>query len=221
MVSDLERKERRLAQMKAWRDANREYLRELWRKNDAQPERKARKAAREKTPEVKAKRLAYSQRNPRTKYHKAYEILYRKRRKELHDQKQASDPQYRIRRSLRANLKNAIKKKRRGGSAITNLGCSIAELKLHLEGQWMPGMCWDNFGRLDALHRTWQIDHVTPLSSFDLTDPKQVAEACHYTNLAPLWAIDNRRKGNKTIGRIGGAKCPLDGLEYAVLAAFD
>lgn len=199
-----ENRDKELKRMTRWREDNRDKLRAIWREHDAQPGRKARKSAREKTPEVKAKRLAYRKKNPRTEYHKAHELIYKERRKELHIQKQANDPQYRIRRSLRANLKNAIKEERRGGSAINNLGCSIAELKLYLERQWMQGMCWDNFGRLDALHRTWQIDHITPLSSFDLTDPKQVAEACHYTNLAPLWAIDNRRKANKTMSRLEG-----------------
>jgi desulfoferrodoxin (superoxide reductase-like protein) len=36
-----------------------------------------------------------------------------------------------------------------------------------------------------------------PLASFDLTDRKQLLEACHYTNLQPLWAIDNFIKNDK------------------------
>jgi hypothetical protein len=48
-------------------------------------------------------------------------------------------------------------------------------------------MTWDNW-TTDG----WHIDHIKPLaSSFDLTDRKQFLEACHYTNLQPLWAKDN------------------------------
>jgi hypothetical protein len=35
-----------------------------------------------------------------------------------------------------------------------------------------------------------------PPALFDLTDRKQFLEACHYTNLQPLWAVDNIRKSH-------------------------
>ena len=40
-----------------------------------------------------------------------------------------------------------------------------------------------------------EIYHIKPLSSFDLTNEKQLAEACHYTNMQPLWYFENIRKG--------------------------
>jgi hypothetical protein len=70
------------------------------------------------------------------------------------------------------------------------LGCSYEDFKQHLERQFTKGMTWDNHGQ-------WHIDHVVPLSKFDLTDRSQFLKACHYTNLQPLWAIDNIRKSNK------------------------
>ena len=53
-------------------------------------------------------------------------------------------------------------------------------------------MAWENKG----LHG-WETDHIKPLAAFDLTDPAQVAAACHYTNLQPLWRRDNITKGAK------------------------
>ncbi len=41
------------------------------------------------------------------------------------------------------------------------------------------------------------IEHKKCLSSSALTDEKQIAEVCHYTNLQPLGAIDNLKKGAK------------------------
>ena len=46
----------------------------------------------------------------------------------------------------------------------------------------------------------FRIDHIRPLSSFDLTDHEQVKQVCHYSNLRPLWAIDNLSKGSKVGG---------------------
>lgn len=40
----------------------------------------------------------------------------------------------------------------------------------------------------------WHIDHIKPLCSFDLKDKVQFKEACHYSNLQPLWAKDNLNK---------------------------
>lgn len=80
----------------------------------------------------------------------------------------------------------------KSGSAIRDLGCSMEELKVYLESKFQPGMSWDNYS-----FTGWHIDHIIPLSSFDLTDPEQFKQACHYTNLQPLWAEDNFKKSNK------------------------
>lgn len=95
---------------------------------------------------------------------------------------------YRLKMRLRSRLIKAIKKGR-AGSAVRDLGCTVAELKEWLEAQFVPGMTWDNYGPV------WHIDHVKPLAGFDLTDAAQFLEACHYTNLQPLFAADNQRKG--------------------------
>jgi len=79
---------------------------------------------------------------------------------------------------------------KKSGSAVTLLGCSIAEVIRHLEAQFQSGMSWEN----RSLHG-WHIDHRKPLSSFNLSDPDQLAQACHYTNLQPLWAKENIVKG--------------------------
>ena len=99
---------------------------------------------------------------------------------------------YKLRLILRTRLNIAIKKNVKRGSAVRDLGCSIKELKLHLESQFENGMAWNNWA-VDG----WHIDHVIPLSAFDLTDSEQVKKACHYTNLRPLWALDNYRKGRR------------------------
>lgn len=103
-----------------------------------------------------------------------------------------NDIQFKLTRILRRRLWSAIQGNFKSGSAVRDLGCSIEFLKEHLEKQFQEDMTWDNHG----LHG-WHVDHIKPLTSFDLTDREQLLEACHYTNLQPLWAKDNISKGNR------------------------
>lgn len=70
------------------------------------------------------------------------------------------------------------------------IGCSIAELRAHLESKFQAGMTWANYGE-------WHIDHERPVASFDLRDPEQQRQCFHFTNLQPLWADENNKKGAK------------------------
>jgi len=107
---------------------------------------------------------------------------YRKRRCKV-------DLGFKLRGRLRNRIGSALRGKTKPGSAVKDLGCTVAELKTHLESLFQPGMTWDNWSMAG-----WHIDHIKPLCSFDLTDPTQFKQACHYTNLQPLWAKDNLAK---------------------------
>jgi hypothetical protein len=87
---------------------------------------------------------------------------------------------------LRTRIRRAVKT----GSAIKNLGCSVPELKAHLEKMFSEGMTWENYGK-------WEIDHIKPLSSYNLEILEELKSACHYLNLQPLWKADNIRKSAK------------------------
>jgi hypothetical protein len=68
------------------------------------------------------------------------------------------------------------------------LGCDRETFLLHLQSQFKRGMNWNNYGRV------WEVDHITPCSSFDLTDPEQQRICFHYRNHQPLYKTENRRK---------------------------
>lgn len=105
--------------------------------------------------------------------------------------KNKNNVQYNISCNLRRRLNKALNCNYKSGSAVRDLGCTIDELKIYLESKFQSGMNWDNYGLYG-----WHIDHIKPLASFDLTDRNQLLEACHYTNLQPLWANDNLTKGS-------------------------
>lgn len=102
--------------------------------------------------------------------------------------------QFKLSRILRNRLRSALKDNQKSGNAVRDLGCSIDEFKSYIESKFQSGMSWDNYGLYG-----WHLDHIKPLSSFDLTDRKQMLEACHYTNLQPLWAKDNLIKSDKIL----------------------
>lgn len=121
---------------------------------------------------------------------------YANHKREVHRQwKQAQRDQrsnHAISTGLRCRVNNALRAQGAGKSEslIRLLGCSIPELRRHLETGFLPGMTWENWGR-----EGWHIDHIIPCASFDLSDPKQQAACFHYTNLQPLWAAENIGKG--------------------------
>lgn len=122
---------------------------------------------------------------------KIYNRLNRKKINQRHRHRMKNDVLYKLRTALRLRSTAAIKGNYKSGSAVRDLGCSIGDFKLYLESKFQPGMTWENHTQYG-----WHIDHIKPLSSFDLTDRKQFLEACHYTNLQPLWAKDNLSKGS-------------------------
>lgn len=97
--------------------------------------------------------------------------------------------------NLRSRLSQAIRNNYKSGSAVNDLGCSIEQLRIHIESKFYVNpetgemMSWNNYGR-----KGWHIDHIRPLCRFDLTDAVQLKEACNYNNLQPLWFKDNLEK---------------------------
>ncbi len=74
------------------------------------------------------------------------------------------------------------------------VGCTVNELKSHIEKQFEPWMTWENHGPL-----TWHIDHITPCVNFDLTLESEQKKCFHYSNLRPMAAKDNVSKGSKPV----------------------
>jgi hypothetical protein len=101
-----------------------------------------------------------------------------------------TDIQFKLAKSLRNRLKEAVKDNAKSGSAVSDLGCSISEFKIYIESLFKEGMSWDNWGK-------WHLDHIIPLASVDLTIRDNVLRVCNYKNFQPLWAEDNIKKGCK------------------------
>lgn len=101
------------------------------------------------------------------------------------------NPMFRIRASLRLRVWKFLKKRDGlNGSSRTMrlLGCDLVFLKNHLQSRFTEDMTWLNYGK-------WEIDHIKPCTAFNLMDESQQNECFHWSNLQPLWKVDNIIKG--------------------------
>jgi hypothetical protein len=120
------------------------------------------------------------------------------------------DPNYRMRANLRRRIASALSGVAKTAHTLSLLGCSIDELRTHIQRQFEPGMSWDNYG-----YWGWHIDHITPCCRFDLTDPEQQKQCFHYSNLRPLWRKDNVSRGwaeSRVTMRLQKAQQPTRGV---------
>ena len=113
------------------------------------------------------------------------QLIYEKNRKQ-------TDPEFKLLLTLRSRLGTALKRKNatKNTHTLDLTDCTIPYLMGYLEAKFTEGMTWEN-------HGTWHIDHIKPCCSFNLLDEEEQKKCFHYTNLQPLWAIDNLIKGSQ------------------------
>lgn len=104
-----------------------------------------------------------------------------------------SDPSWRVRKNLSKRMYEIMAGLQisKDSSVMKFIGCTLDELRRHIERQFKRGMTWQNYGT------KWHVDHILPCASFDHTDKKQVAICWHWTNLRPLFAKENIAKKDK------------------------
>lgn len=131
----------------------------------------------------------------RKEYSQRPEVKSRKR--DYHNTRKSTDMQYVLKRRLRFRLRSAIKLASKGAykykSSLDLLGCDIIFFKKYIENKFTDGMSWDVISLID-------IDHIKPCSKFDLTNIDEQKKCFYYTNLQPLWKLDNQIKSAKYLG---------------------
>jgi hypothetical protein len=102
------------------------------------------------------------------------------------------DIEFKLITDMRSRLSTYLSKKglSKKNKTFEIVGCSPLQLREHLEKQFVIGMTWNNRGE-------WHIDHIIPLSSAKTEE--ELYKLFHYTNLQPLWAIENIKKSNKIL----------------------
>ena len=154
----------------------------------------------EKVREISAKSREKIKNDPERK--KKYDEMKKKYRAKNLDKINQREREYRNtspQRKISVRLRNRINIVLRYNQDIEKkastdelVGCSIEDLKDWLEEQFTEDMTWDAFMAGDI-----HIDHIRPCASFDLTKKSEQLECFNWSNLQPLWAIDNLRKGDR------------------------
>lgn len=103
-----------------------------------------------------------------------------------------SSPTFRLIENVRTRMWHGLKGYIKTSKTEKLLGCTFMEFKDHIEKQFVEGMSWDNYS-----YRGWHVDHIKPISLFDLSKEDEQYRAFNYKNCQPLWAKDNLRKSNR------------------------
>ena len=156
------------AQNAAWYAGNRERAlaksREWYRAN-----------ATERAAQIEARRRKYIEQDRERKRNYRRRVL-------------ATSPEARLRSRVSSQIRYALNTGKGGATWASLLGYSAADLRAHLERQFLPGMGWHNLNK-------WHIDHIVPLAAFPR--PLDLRAAWALPNLRPLWREENIRKREK------------------------
>jgi hypothetical protein len=100
------------------------------------------------------------------------------------------NPAFKFAKTIRKRMLSVIKNK--ASNSMDILGCPIEFFTLWIDFQmYGTQFTFENHGSL------WQMDHVAPCASYDLTNAKHQLLCFHWSNHQPLGCMENLVKNNK------------------------
>jgi hypothetical protein len=114
---------------------------------------------------------------------------------------QASNVNYRLKKSLAARLRTVLNKT---DSTMNYVGCNIPYLREWFEYNFTPEMNWDNYGSY------WSIDHIIPVRKFDLTNDVEKLRCWNWSNLVPVSVKYNSTKKEVDMEQFNNVLIKLD-----------
>lgn len=142
---------------------------------------------------VNAKNAAYRSANPERvrawneRYRARNSEQFKKSQRDYKRKRYDSDPDYRLLCQLRSRLAKVVERGLGLTQSVRCCGCSLPELRSHLESQFQDGMSWED-------RKSWHIDHIFPVSAIDASNRLHVIAVNNWRNLQALPAAHNRSK---------------------------
>lgn len=194
---------------KKWKStpAGRLYMRDYFRVYNHTPKQKSYHASYYKRPDIKERthdaRLEAVKRFAKTPKGRAIQKRTREKHKdkiriwtrEYQRNKRSTDPTTRIAHCCRNRIRMALIEAgvRKTGRTAQMLGCSFEFFRGWIQAQFTEGMSFSNYGNKKS---QWNIDHIIPISRFNLEIESERNRAFHYTNCQPKWSHENRAKSD-------------------------
>ena len=169
---------------KKWYEENKEYKlekrKEYYRQNKKRCSIKAKLYREENKETIKVNR------EKNKEYYTQYHKKYSNRRSIIRKSRYKKDFDYKISQLIRGSFKRAFKIYSNGGKtkALKEYGIDIKAIVEHLGQPPQDG-------------KSYHIDHIFPVSAFDLTNPEHIRLCWHPDNLRWLEGKENMSKGNK------------------------
>ena len=178
-----------------------EYNKEQYQKNKEQIKEQRKGYYLKNKEHIREQQKGYNLKNPEIK--KERDKKYRLKNKESYKKwrlenkehirnhernRYQTDVNFKLRKICRNRIRKALKGATKSAATMELIGCTIDELRRHMESKFEPWMNWEN-------HGLWDVEHIKAMSKFDLTDPEQQRACCHWSNLQPMEHIENLKKG--------------------------
>lgn len=140
------------------------------------------------------KKIKEYNREYRKKYKERFPDKIKAQKKQYKNKRIERDISFKLLQRMRSRILFVLHGKRKSSNSVQLIGCSSEFLKRHLESKFKEGMTWDNYGV-----KGWHIDHILPCASFDFRNSEDQIKCFHYSNLQPLWWMENILKSDTII----------------------
>lgn len=200
-MTDEERKIRKRERDKKYRESHKEQIKAIhkaWREKNAAHVREKARENYHKNPQAQKKRQDKYNESHIEKLKESrhrYKVENRQKCTDYQRNKRQSDPAYKFRSSFIHLI--SLYRKRNGYAGHKGtwemVGCDFDTFLAYIQSQFQDGMSLENYGNGKG---KWSIDHIVPISN--AKNDLDFEKLNHYTNLRPMWAIENSKKGERT-----------------------
>ena len=192
------RKEKLAESQRKWREKNPEYMKE-YEKNNTTMQDYRKEYYKQNSDLYKERKKQWRKNNPerekeaRQKYNEKNKDKQNEYHRQWKANKRITDINYKLKENISRRIRyelNTLLKGNKTRRTTEYIGCTIEELKTHLEKQFSGGITWENYGSL------WHVDHIIPCSSWKLQDAFENTCCWNFRNLQPLLASINQSKND-------------------------
>lgn len=191
-------KETNKISVKKWREKNPDYMKQYGQSEKSKAYHK--QYYKEHSQEYKDRKKEWRAEHPereketRAKYNKENKEKLNEYHRKWKETKRNTDVNYRLQSNLSRRIRyelNTLLQGKKAKRTTEYIGCTIDDLKLHLEKKFVSDMTWENYGS------AWHIDHILPCSSWNFQDSFECACCWNYRNLQPMFASENQSKNDR------------------------